>query len=246
MAAVRLARLTDGQETPGSEHAGPFIIGITGGVAVGKSTVASVLADLLRNGDRERAVDLFSTDAFLLSNQQLEARGLADRKGFPESYDHHRLGVDLAAIRDARIEVAVPVYSHRIYDILPGAVQWIRHPQVVIIEGLTVLQEPVGPDPAVADFVDFSIYVDGDEGDMGDWFRRRLMDLHAEGDRDAPFFRWFCELSEAEASEVADHAWTDINLVNLRQHVAPTRSRADVVLVKGADHRVDQIWLRRG
>lgn len=233
-----------GSEPSASHGTGPFVIGITGGVAVGKSTVARQLAELLRGGGHGREVDLFSTDAFLFPNHELEARGLMARKGFPETYDQARLVADLAAIRRGADEVALPVYSHRHYDVVADAVQWIRHPQIVVVEGLTVLQEPPGDGPAPHRYLDFSIYVDGSEADMERWFRGRLMALHRDGDQNSPFFRWFCSLSEAEASAVAAQAWADINLVNLRRHVAPTRARADLILVKAEDHRVAEVLLR--
>lgn len=235
------------------------VIVITGSVAAGKTTTARVLAGLLRQGPAPGAVDLLTTDGFLYPNRVLEQRGLLDRKGFPESYDHQALATTLAAVRSGRTEVAVPVYSHGRYDIVPGQVQWIRRPRLLVVEGLTVLQ----PAAVAGALVDLGVYLDADEASVARWHTRRLMALRCDADAGtepgaepgadagvdigpSEFQRWFRSLSDADARRVAASSWSEINLVNLREHVAPTRQRADVILEKGADHRVRRVLLRTG
>ena len=219
------------------------VIGITGSVAAGKTTTARVLTGLLRRGPAPGPVDLLTTDGFLYPNRILEQRGLLDRKGFPETYDHRALTDALDAVRSGRSEVAVPVYSHERYDIVPDQVQWIRRPRLLVVEGLTVLQRAAGGGA----LVDLAVYVDADEASVAEWHTRRLLALRSDpGVEPSEFQRWFCSLSDAEARHVASSSWSEINLVNLREHVAPTRDRADVILEKGADHRVRRVLLRSG
>jgi type I pantothenate kinase len=227
------------------------VIGVTGSVAVGKSTVAGQLRAVLEHHPALRPVDVLSTDSFLFPNDRLAARGLSARKGFPESYDRPRLLAALAAIRAGSPAVEVPVYSHRDYDIVPGGHQVIAHPSVLIVEGLDVLQTGPGGDGAdgagssVSDFLDWSIYVDAAEVDLARWHRERLLDIHRAGSGGASgFLGWFCSLSEDEAAAVADQTWWGINSVNLREHIAPTRGRASVILHKGPDHRMSHVHLR--
>ncbi|HVX21725.1 MAG TPA: type I pantothenate kinase [Acidimicrobiales bacterium] len=228
---------------------GPLMVGLTGGVAVGKSTTARVLRGLLPG-----TVEVVTTDSFLYPNAVLEERGLAGRKGFPETFDRDKLLDVLAAIRWGAPEVAVPVYTHGTYDIVPGAAHVLRQPSVVIVEGLNVLQWPgmqpaavevrPGPDGLeVADLLDWSVYVDADEADMARWFTDRVLRLRAQA---APgtYFHQFVAVPEDEVVAIAARVWADVNLVNLRQNVAPTRPRADVVLTKGADQRVHRVLLR--
>jgi type I pantothenate kinase len=231
-------------------HPTPFMIGITGSVAVGKSTTARVLKELLEGSPGHPTVDLLSTDSFLYPNRVLDDRGLMDRKGFPETYDRAGLITALAAIRNGRPDVAVPVYSHRSYDIIPNEHQLICLSDLVIVEGLNVLQTGLQGVPygqvTASDFLDVSIYVDAAEEDIARWFRQRLLGLRATGTEDpGAFLRWFSSLSDDQALAVADQTWSGINLVNLRENVAPTRHRAHVILVKAGDQQVSQVLVRR-
>lgn len=227
----------------------PFIIGIAGGVAVGKSTTARVLQAVLGRGPGHPGVDLLSTDAYLFPNRVLDERGLSARKGFPETYDLPALLEALASVRSGADPVLVPVYSHQAYDVLPDVHQLIDGPDILIVEGLNVLQTAPsdGGDPSVvSDFLDVALYVDATEDDAARWFLNRLMGLRSSvGGESGPFLRWFSSLPEQEARAVGESVWTEINLVNVRRHVAPTRSRAHLVLRKDADHRVSQVVVRR-
>lgn len=228
----------------------PFIIGVTGSVAVGKSTAARVIGELLRRGPGHPTVDLVATDSFLYPNRALEERQLAARKGFPESYDQVALLAALRAIRAGATEVAVPVYSHASYDIVADQAQLVRRPDIVILEGLNVLQlhsRSASPDGGVvSDYLDTSLYLDAAEEDLADWFRLRLLALRGEVPHESNAFRqWFASLSDTEAEVVAQQTWSTVNLVNLRDNVAPSRGRADIVLHKDGDHRVSQVLVRR-
>ena len=228
----------------------PFIIGIAGSVAVGKSTTARLLQALLHRSATHPSVDLLTTDGFLYPNAVLEARGLMGRKGFPESYDQRKLVSALAALRAGDREVVTPVYSHLSYDIVPDEFQVLQRPEIVIVEGLNVLQVNTRGAPpelvVVSDFFDFSIYVDAAEDDIARWFEERLLALRATAlqDPDA-FFHRFALLPEPEVTSIAREIWSEINVVNLRENVAPTRSRSQVVLEKDSDHRVSGVLLRR-
>ena len=228
----------------------PFIIGIAGGVAVGKSTTARVLQALLREGPGRPVVDLLTTDGFLYPNATLEARGIMARKGFPESYNLRGLISVLAAIRSGVPEVQTPVYSHLAYDIVPGERQILRHPDIVIVEGLNVLQvstKGASPDHVVvSDFFDFAIYVDAAEADVARWFRERLLALRSTVLQNPDsFFHRFSFMSDEEVLEIARHVWTEVNLTNLRENIAPTRGRAHLVVEKNRDHLVERILLKR-
>ncbi|MBV9295062.1 MAG: type I pantothenate kinase, partial [Acidobacteriaceae bacterium] len=228
----------------------PYIIGIAGSVAVGKSTFSRVLrASLARWPDHPR-VDLVTTDGFLHPNRVLEERGLMNRKGFPESYDQRRLLHFLADTKAGVRGVSAPVYSHLHYDIVPHAEQHITQPDILILEGLNVLQSPDGNRDSsrvfVSDFFDFSIYLDADELTIERWYVDRFLRLRETVFRDeSSYFHRYALLSEDEASQTARRIWNEINLVNLRENIGPTRERAHLILQKGEDHVVRNVRLRR-
>jgi type I pantothenate kinase len=229
----------------------PYVIGIGGSVAVGKSTFARVLRALLARWPAHPRVDLITTDGFLLPNRVLEERGLLHRKGFPESYDVRRLVQFMTDIKSADAAVRAPVYSHQAYDIVPGQFQVVDRPDIVIVEGLNVLQTGDGHAgrPArvfVSDFFDFSIYIDADETDVEAWYIARFLKLRETIFRDpASYFHRYAGLSDDDAVSTAREIWRTINGVNLRENIAPTRARARLILEKGADHAVKRVRLRR-
>jgi type I pantothenate kinase len=227
----------------------PYIIGIAGSVAVGKSTFSRVLrASLARWPDHPR-VDLVTTDGFLHPNRILEERGLMHRKGFPESYDQRRLLGFLADIKAGVTSVSAPVYSHLHYDIVPNAVHEVNQPDIMILEGLNVLQSPDGRDGSrvfVSDFFDFSIYLDAEARTIERWYVERFLHLRDTVFRDpSSYFHRYATLSEVEAIATAQRIWREINLVNLIENIAPTRERAHLILDKGEDHLVKSVKLRR-
>lgn len=229
----------------------PFVIGIAGSVAVGKSTIARLMRLLLARWPEHPRVELVTTDGFLLPNAELERRGLMQRKGFPESYDRRALLRFVAALKSGAQEVTAPVYSHLTYDIVPGKRTVLKHPDIVLLEGLNVLQ-PARPRPtgvtelAVSDFFDFSIYVDAPERDVRRWYVTRFLRLRETAFRDpASYFRRYAELDHDAAVARAEHLWDSINGPNLTQNILPTRGRAAVVLYKGPDHAVRRIRMRK-
>jgi type I pantothenate kinase len=223
----------------------PYVIGIAGSVAVGKSAASRVLKALLSHWPSHPQVDLVTTDGFLLPQRDLEARGLAKRKGFPESYDVRRLLRFLSDVKSGLPEVTAPVYSHVAYDIVAGEYQTVRQPDIVIVEGLNVLQTGSTHAMFVSDFFDFSIYVDANELDIEQWYIERFMKLRATLFQDpSSYFHRYAALSNAEAESTAKRIWETINLVNLRENVLPTRDRAHLVLEKGRDHAVRRVRLR--
>jgi type I pantothenate kinase len=226
----------------------PFIIGLGGSVAVGKSTTARVLQALLARWPDHPRVDLVTTDGFLHPNAALEQRGLMDRKGFPESYDVRRLIRFLEEVKRGEPEVRAPVYSHVVYDVVAGEEQVLRAPDIVIVEGLNVLQTGVGGGSDarfVSDWFDFSVYVDAEESDIERWYVERFFALRATAFTDeTSFFRHFAALDDAELEATALGIWASINRPNLRENILPSRSRADLVLHKGADHGVRAVRLR--
>jgi type I pantothenate kinase len=228
----------------------PFVIGIGGSVAVGKSTISRILEALLSRWTNHPRVDLVTTDGFLYPNAVLEERGLLRRKGFPESYDRGRLVRFMAEVKAGTPEASAPVYDHQRYDIIPGEFQVVRQPDILILEGLNVLQAPEHRPHLsqlyVSDFFDFSIYVDADETDIEQWYVERFLTLRDTIFRDpTSYFHRYSALLETEAREVARGIWRDINWVNLRENILPTRERAHLILWKGPNHFVQNIQLRR-
>ena len=226
----------------------PFIIGVAGSVAVGKSTVARLLKEMLSRWPSTPRVELVTTDGFLHDNAELERRNLMHRKGFPESYDRLALLKFVADIKSGVERVSAPVYSHLSYDIVPGAEVVIESPDVVIVEGLNVLQPPVmGQEVALSDYFDFKIYVDAEVENVTKWFIGRFEQLR-EGAFTNPksYFHRYAEMPFADALARANEIWRTINLPNLLENIQPTRSRATLVLRKGSNHAVESVLLRKG
>jgi type I pantothenate kinase len=229
----------------------PYVIGIAGSVAVGKSTIARILQALLARWPDHPRVDLVTTDGFLFPNATLEARGLMARKGFPESYDVRALMQFLSGLKAGAPEVRTPKYSHLTYDIVAGDEIVLQSPDIVIVEGVNVLQTPARRGRAeasvvVSDFFDFSIYVDATEDDLERWYVDRLLVLRETSLHDErSFFHFLTQYDEAATREFAHNIWTSVNLVNLHENIAPTRGRAHLVLEKGGDHAVQRVRLRK-
>jgi type I pantothenate kinase len=233
------------------DGATPFIIGLAGSVAVGKSTTARLLRALLRRWPNTPKVELIATDGFLLPNAVLKREGLMERKGFPESYDLPALLAFLGDIKAGKKEVPAPVYSHLSYDIVPGETVRVERPDILIVEGLNVLQTSRMPKdgravPFVSDYFDFSIYIDADESVIRQWYLERFARLRETAFLDPQsYFHRYAGISAEDAMSFAEGLWNRINLVNLRDNILPTRPRAHLILSKGEDHRIEQVALRR-
>ncbi|MDR7345680.1 type I pantothenate kinase [Pantoea alhagi] len=229
----------------------PYIISIAGSVAVGKSTTARVLQALLSRWPEHRRVELITTDGFLHPNAVLKERDLMKKKGFPQSYDMHRLVNFVADLKSGATEVTAPVYSHLIYDVIPDGDKTVQQPDILILEGLNVLQSgmdyPHDPHHVfVSDFVDFSIYVDAPEQLLETWYINRFLKFRkgAFTDPDS-YFHHYAQLSEGEAVNIATQLWKEINWRNLKENILPTRERASLILSKSANHAVEQVRLRK-
>ncbi len=229
----------------------PYIIGVAGSVAVGKSTTSRILQALLQRWPTSPRVSLVTTDGFLYPNAVLEERGLTDRKGFPESYDLTAFIAFLAAVKSGRRRIAAPVYSHLIYDVKPDEVIVVDQPDILIVEGLNILQPGELPKTGkpilfASDFLDFSIYIHADEAHLRKWFVERFLRLRDTAFRDpSSYFHQFSKLSETEATDMAVEVWDTINMPNLLDNVLPTRSRADLILTKAEDHSIETVHLKK-
>ncbi|WP_328915552.1 MULTISPECIES: type I pantothenate kinase [unclassified Streptomyces] len=238
-------------EAARSEPGTPFVIGVAGSVAVGKSTTARLLKALLARWPEHPRVELVTTDGFLLPNAELQRRGLMSRKGFPESYDRRALTRFVADVKSGKPEVTAPVYSHLIYDIVPGERLTVARPDILIVEGLNVLQPALpGTDGrtrvALADYFDFSVYVDARTEDIEQWYLDRFRKLRDTAFQDpSSYFRKYTRVGEEEALDYARMMWRTVNQPNLEQNVLPTRGRATLVLRKGAQHKIQRLSLRK-
>lgn len=229
----------------------PFIIGVAGSVSVGKSTTSRVLQALLSRWKKDTKVALITTDGFLYPNAVLEEKGLMLKKGFPQSYDIHSLLKFVSEIKSGQPEVKAPKYSHQIYDIIPDEYEIISQPDILILEGLNVLQSGMDypqdkPRVFVSDYLNFSIYVDAEEEQLEEWYVSRFMNYRELAKKDMnSYFYNFIKLSNTEAEKVAQSVWREINRKNLRKNIVPTRERANLILHKGENHKVDYVRLRK-
>jgi type I pantothenate kinase len=229
-----------------SQQPAPYILGIAGSVAVGKSTTARLLHTLLARWPEHSRVELITTDSFLYPNKVLAEKDIMHRKGFPESYDRRALVRFVADVKAGLPEVTAPIYSHLEYDIVPGVTQVVHRPDILIVEGLNVLQPAPPTALAVNDYFDFSIYVDARVEHIRNWYVDRFHKLRRTAFEDPKsYFKYLAELSAEEATTFAENVWRDINERNLVENIAPTRGRAGLVLYKGPDHSIQRVRLRR-
>lgn len=224
----------------------PYIIGIAGSVAVGKSTLARLLQSILAQYYKGQQVELMTTDGFLYPNEILEEKGIMNRKGFPESYDMHRLITFMGDVKSGKANVQVPKYSHSIYDILPGQFQVIDQPDILIVEGINTLQLPANEKIYASDFFDFSFYVDAEPENIEKWYLQRFGILIDTAFKDPMnYYNRFADIDRIEAFDFAQSVWKEVNLKNLVDYILPTRFRADAIIHKTTDHYIDQILLRK-
>ena len=224
----------------------PYVIGIAGSVAVGKSTLARLLQTILSEYYKNKQVDLITTDGFLYPNEILEKKGLMERKGFPESYDMHRLISFMGDVKSGKEDIKVPKYSHDVYNIVEGEFQTINQPDILIVEGINTLQLPANEKIYASDFFDFSFYVDAEPENIEKWYLQRFGILVDTAFKDPDnFYNIFADVERSEAFAYAKEVWKTVNLQNLENYILPTRFRADVILHKTTDHYIDQILLRK-
>lgn len=224
----------------------PYVIGIAGSVAVGKSTLARLLQTILAQYYKDKKVDLITTDGFLYPNEVLEARGLMDRKGFPESYDMHRLITFMGDVKSGKENIQVPKYSHDVYDIIPDEYHTINQPDIIIVEGINTLQLPANEKIYASDFFDFSFYVDAEPAKIEKWYLQRFGILVDTAFKDPKnFYNRFAKIDRKDAFAHAKRIWKEVNYRNLIDNILPTRFRADVILHKTSEHFIDQILLRK-
>lgn len=224
----------------------PFIIGVSGSVAVGKSTTARLLKIMLERAYPQYKVSQMTTDGFLYPSKILKERHLMNKKGFPETYDMSKLLKFLGDVKTKGGRIKYPLYSHNIYDIIPGKYEETDNPDILIVEGINVLQLPQNEQIYVSDFFDFSIYIDAEVDDIEEWFLNRfetLLDL-ARNDPNSYYYQ-FTQMPEKEAMDMAKNVWDTINYPNLRDYIKPTMNRADLILHKSEDHQIDKIYLRK-
>lgn len=223
----------------------PFIIGVSGSVAVGKSTTSRLLQLLLSRSHPDARVELVTTDGFLYPNQQLVEKGILNRKGFPESYDMPKLLNFLDAIK-TNGTASIPIYSHEIYDIVPDQLQTIEAPDFLIVEGINVFQNPQNEHLYMTDYFDFSIYIDASVEHIESWYLERFSKLLTIAEKDPNnYYHRFTHLPHNEVLDIARDTWKTINLVNLQDYIEPSRNRADVILHKSANHKIDEIYLKK-
>ena len=227
----------------------PFVIGVTGSVASGKSTFSNIIKSLLKKLFKELTVELVTTDGFLYPNSFLEENNLMEKKGFPESYDTETLLKFLSGVKLGESKNYAPVYSHILYDVIPDEKLEIIDPDILIIEGINVLQQIISKDNnmplIISDFLDFSIYIDAEESSLRTWYTDRFLSLRqAALNNEEDFFNRFSSINDDQAKEIANSIWEKINLVNLNENILPTKKRANLILKKNINHEINEIWLR--